>query len=128
MQKLCIERSTKMIEVEEINMDLNLSQPLGLQLSDMEKAINKDGQTHQLNLLRELYNISSKCDPDLTWLSGLKYKSHIDDCGVSVDGHTKGNGWKIEIMWEMENHILWSPNLKALLDAALKFLRDRVKA
>lgn len=84
----------------------------------------RDGQ---FTLLQQLYNISAKCDPDLTWLSGLKYKSELDDCGISVDGHTKGNGWKIEIMWEMENHILWSPNLRALLDAALKFLRDRVK-
>ena len=115
------------IETEEFDMDLNLNQSLGLQLSDMEKVINKEGMTHQLSLLRQLYNISTKCDPDLTWLSGLKYKSELDDCGISVDGHVKGNGWKIEIMWEMENHILWSPNLRALLDSALRFLKERVK-
>ena len=87
----------------------------------------EENNDHQFNLLQQLYNISAKLDPDLTWLSGLKYKSELDDCGISVDGHAKGNGWKIEITWEMENHVLWSPNLKALLNSALDFLKERVK-
>lgn len=80
-----------------------------------------------LTLHHNLHTFISKLDPDLCYYSGIRYKSELDDCGVSVDGHAKGNGWKVRISWENETHTLWSPSLKALLDAALSFLKDRVK-
>jgi hypothetical protein len=81
----------------------------------------------QLMACRDLDAFISKLDPDLCYWSGVKHKSALEDCGVSVDGKTKGNGWKIRIQWEQETHLLWSPNLRALLEAALRFLKDRVK-
>ena len=78
-------------------------------------------------LHHELHTFLSKLDPDLCYYSGIRYKSELDDCGVSVDGHAKGNGWKIRLSWEQETYVLWSPNLKALLDSCLEFLRSRVK-
>lgn len=80
----------------------------------------------ELNLHHELHTFLSKLDPDLCYYSGIRYKSELDDCGVSVDGHAKGNGWKIRLSWEQETHVLWSPNLKALLDSCLEFLKERV--
>lgn len=77
-------------------------------------------------LHHDLHTFLSKLDPDLCYYSGIRYKSELDDCGVSVDGHTKGNGWKIRISWEQETYILWSPNLRALLNAALGFLKERM--
>lgn len=80
-----------------------------------------------LMLHHDLHTFLSKLDPDLCHYSGIRYKSELDDCGVSVDGRTKGNGWKIRISWDMETTVLWSPNLKALLNSALEFLKTRVK-
>ena len=81
----------------------------------------------QLRFHHNLHTFLSKLDPDLCYYSGIRYKSELDDCGVSVDGHAKGNGWKLRISWEEETHTLWSPNLKALLDYTLRFLKGKVK-
>lgn len=81
----------------------------------------------QLGLHHDLHTFLSKLDPDLCHYSGIRYKSELDDCGVSVDGHTKGNGWKLRISWDNDTTVLWSPNLKALLNGALDFLNERVK-
>ena len=80
-----------------------------------------------LALHHNLHTFLSKLDPDLCHYSGIRYKSELDDCGVSVDGHTKGNGWKIRMSWDCETTVLWSPSLRALLNSALEFLKARVK-
>ena len=79
-----------------------------------------------LSLHHDLHTFLSKLDPDLCYYSGIRYKSELDDCGVSVDGHTKGNGWKLRISWDNDTTVLWSPSLKALLNGALDFLKERV--
>lgn len=79
-----------------------------------------------LTLHHNLHTFLSKLDPDLCFYSGIKYKSELDDCGVSVDGHVNGNGWKLRISWDNETSVLWSPNLKALLNGAFDFLKERV--
>jgi len=80
----------------------------------------------QLGLLGRFASILSRLDPDLCYSSGIKYKSELDDCGHSVDGHSKGNGWQIRIQWDHQVHLLWSPNLRALLESAIEFLESRV--
>lgn len=81
----------------------------------------------ELNLHHKLHSLLSTLDPDLCFYSGIRYKSEFDDCGISVDGHERGNGWKIRISWDMETTVLWSPSLRALLNAALKFIEARMK-
>jgi len=110
----------------EVDLDLNLSLPIDSQANDCAKVINKTGQEQQLGLLERFASIVSKLDPDLCYSSGIKYKSELDDCGYSVDGHAKGNGWQIRIQWEHQVHLLWSPNLRALLESAIEFLESRV--
>jgi len=92
----------------------------------IDMGIN-ESDAHQLSLHHDLHTFLSKLDPDLCYYSGIRYKSELDDCGVSVDGHTKGNGWKLRISWDNDTSVLWSPNLKALLNGALDFLKERVK-
>ena len=114
MQKLYTGRSIKMTNAQ--------------QMLNVINAGIEENNACQLMACHDLDVFISKLDPDLCYWSGVKHKSALEDCGISVDGKTKGNGWKIRIQWEQETHILWSPNLRALLDAALKFLKDRVKA
>jgi len=92
----------------------------------MKRAISQEIRDKQLGLLEKFASIVSKLDPDLCYSSGIKYKSELDDCGHSVDGHAKGNGWQIRIQWDHEVHLLWSPNLRALLESAIEFLESRV--
>ena len=92
----------------------------------IDSALRASGKA-DLAVHHSLHTFLSKLDPDLCYYSGIRYKSELDDCGLSVDGHTKGNGWKVRISWEDETHTLWSPNLKALLNGALDFLKERVK-
>lgn len=98
------------------------------QMLNVINAGIEENNDHQLSLHHDLHTFLSKLDPDLCHYSGIRYKSELEDCGISVDGHAKGNGWKIRISWEQDTEVLWSPSLKALLDAALRFLKDRVKA
>jgi len=83
--------------------------------------------TQELALHHDFHTFLSKLDPDLAYYSGIRYKSDLEDCGLSVDGHAKGNGWKMRISWDNDTSALWSPSLKALLNAALDFLKERVK-
>lgn len=91
-------------------------------------AAERSNNYTNLCIHHQLHTFLSKLDPDLCHYSGIRYKSELEDCGISVDGHAKGNGWKVRISWEQDTEVLWSPNLRALLNAALKFLKDRVKA
>ena len=91
------------------------------------RSVKQQHNEEQLLLHHDLHTFLSKLDPDLCHYSGIRYKSELDDCGISVDGHTKGNGWKLRISWDNDTTVLWSPNLKALLNGALDFLKERVK-
>lgn len=97
---------------------------------EYEKCIDsalRDSSKADLSLHHDIHTFLSKLDPDLCYYSGIRYKSELDDCGVSVDGHEKGNGWKIRISWDMETTTLWSPNLRVLLDAALEFIQGKME-
>ncbi|MFN7394163.1 MAG: hypothetical protein ACK5U6_17230 [Pseudanabaena sp.] len=96
------------------------------QQAKQDELIIANVEDNQLSLHHDLHTFLSKLDPDLCYYSGIRYKSELDDCGVSVDGHTKGNGWKLRISWDNDTTVLWSPNLKALLNGALDFLKERV--
>ncbi len=87
-------------------------------------AVREQENNDQLQLHHDLYKVLPKYDDELEIVnySGIMYKDASEDCGVSVDGHAKGNGWKIRLSWDNETYVLWSPNLKNLLNAVLQLV------
>jgi hypothetical protein len=47
--------------------------------------------------------------------SGIKYKSNLDDLGISLDGWAIGEGWQAYIYTESDNEVCWAKDLEVLL-------------